>query len=201
VLFAQPPSGSARHAGPVRKSGGKKDSMTIRSRIAGVLAAGAVAAALSVVGGGVANADTGLCALQTNTGNYVEAAGGGGRTSEVMYTDSRGIGPFNKFKLSPVGGPSGSRVIQTSNGRYVTAVASGGLSGADTPDVLHTDATRVGSWEKFVMVPQVDGSLAIRVADGHYLTARLGGGQQTYVFNTNATQVGSWEKFRLVCNV
>jgi hypothetical protein len=175
--------------------------MTIRRKIAGLLAAGAVAVALSVVGGGVANADTGLCALQTNQGFYVEAAGGGGRSSEVMYTDSRGIGPFNKFRLSPIGGPSGSMVLQTINGWYVTAELSGGLSGADTPDVLHTNATRVGSWEKFTLVPQVDGSVAIRVADGHYLTARLGGGQQTYVFNTNATRVDSWEKFRLVCNV
>jgi hypothetical protein len=175
--------------------------MTIRSKIAGMLAAGVVAAALGVVGGGVAAADTGYCAFKTTTGNYVEAAGGGGRTTEVMYTDSRGIGPLNRFKLSPVGGPSGSRVIQTINGWYVTAAASGGLSGADTPDVLHTDATRVGSWEKFVLVPQVDGSIAIKVADGHYLTARLGGGQSTYVFNTNATRVGSWEKFRLECNV
>ena len=50
--------------------------MKIRSKIAAALAVGAVAAALSVVGGGVANADPGVCAIQTSGGFYVEAAAG-----------------------------------------------------------------------------------------------------------------------------
>ena len=38
--------------------------------------------------------------------------------------------------------------IQTYNGYYLTAVGGGGR----TTDVIHTDATRVGSWEKFTLV-------------------------------------------------
>ena len=35
--------------------------------------------------------------------------------------------------------------FQTSNGHYLTAVGGGGR----TTDVIHSDATRVGSWERF----------------------------------------------------
>src|ERR1700731_1566136 len=38
--------------------------------------------------------------------------------------------------------------FQTVNGHYLTAVGGGGR----TTDVIHTDAVRVGSWEKFSVV-------------------------------------------------
>ena len=37
--------------------------------------------------------------------------------------------------------------IQTINGHYLTAVDGGGL----TTDTIHSDATRVGAWEKFTV--------------------------------------------------
>ena len=46
---------------------------------------------------------------------------------------------------------SGTPVIQygllTTNGHYLTAVGGGGR----TTDTIHTDATRVGAWEKFTV--------------------------------------------------
>jgi hypothetical protein len=66
-----------------------------------------------------------------------------------MYTDQRGIGAFEKFKRVYTGDPRGVWALQTYDGHYVTAVNSGGLTGADTPDVLHTNATQIRSWEKF----------------------------------------------------
>lgn len=41
--------------------------------------------------------------------------------------------------------------FKTTNGHYVTAVNSGGLTGLGQPsfDVIHTDAVRVGTWETF----------------------------------------------------
>jgi hypothetical protein len=173
--------------------------MKIRNRIAGAVAVGAMAAALSVVGGGVASAgDPSLCAVKTSAGFYVEAAGGGGRRTEVMYTDQRGIGAFSKFKFVSLGNLTYG--LRTSNGHYVTAENSGGLTGAITPDVLHTDATVLSSWERFTLVPQSNGSYGIKAFDGHYLTAIDGGGHSSYAFNSNATTVRSWEQFRLECN-
>ena len=44
-------------------------------------------------------------------------------------------------------GPVHGCVFQTANGHYLTAVGGGGR----TTDTIHSDATRVGAWEKFTV--------------------------------------------------
>jgi len=48
---------------------------------------------------------------------------------------------------NPTNGPVYGCVFQTVNGHYLTAVGGGGR----TTDTIHTDATRVGAWEKFTV--------------------------------------------------
>ena len=100
----------------------------------------------------------------------MEATFGGGRTTDAMVTDQRGIGDFMKFKLVPDG--LGHYGLQTKSGNYVTAENSGGLTTAVTRDVLHTNATLLQDWERFTLVPQ-DGSriFALQARDGHYRRA------------------------------
>ncbi len=85
--------------------------------------------------------------------------------------------------------------IQTVNGHYLTAQDSGGR----TSDVIHTNATQIGEWEKFTLVSLEPGNpfIAWKARDGHYLTAVGGGGRNTDVIHTNATQRRSWEQFGL----
>ena len=52
---------------------------------------------------------------------------------------------WEMFTLNSIGGASCD--IQTLDGHYVTAVGGGGR----TTDTIHTDATRVGAWEKFTV--------------------------------------------------
>src|SRR5580704_4074391 len=87
--------------------------------------------------------------------------------------------------------------IQTVNGHYLTAVGGGGR----TTDVIHTDAVRVGSWEKFSVV-FTNGShvYGLQTVNGHYLTAVGGGGRITDTIHSDATRVGSWEKSRISCS-
>jgi len=88
--------------------------------------------------------------------------------------------------------------IQTFNGHYLTAVGGGGR----TWDVIHTDATRIGSWEKFTLIDSGDGSpnihYGLRTTNGHYLTAVGGGGRITDVIHSDATWLLAWEKFSFV---
>jgi hypothetical protein len=87
--------------------------------------------------------------------------------------------------------------IQTVNGHYLTAVGGGGR----TTDVIHTDATAIGTWEKFTLEDQGYGSpihYGFRTANGHYLTAVGGGGRISDVIHSDATQVQAWEEFILV---
>jgi hypothetical protein len=87
--------------------------------------------------------------------------------------------------------------IQTYNGHYLSAVGGGGR----TTDVIHTDATTIGSWEKFTLEDQGYGSpihYGLKTANGHYLTAVGGGGRISDVIHSDATQVGAWEEFIMV---
>jgi len=87
--------------------------------------------------------------------------------------------------------------IQTWNGRYLTAVGRGGR----TTDVLHTDATRVGVWEKFTLVDPGEGApipYGFKTPSGHFLTAMGGGGRITDVIHSDATQFLGWERLTLV---
>ncbi len=147
--------------------------------------------------------------IQTSRGYYLTAVEGGGRITNVVHTDATQIGSWEKFRLVPYpqAGPSytpGSFAIRTGNGRnYLTAVGGGGR----TTDVVHTDATQIGSWEKFSLqvltTPGVYGAYAIWTGNGrNYLTATGGGGHNTDppAVHTDATKVGSWETFWLLAS-
>jgi len=87
--------------------------------------------------------------------------------------------------------------FQTINGRYLGAVGGGGR----TTDVLHTDATRVGSWEKFTLVDPGEGSpipYGFMTKTGHYLSAVGGGGRITDVMHSDAASYNAWERLTLV---
>jgi hypothetical protein len=107
--------------------------------------------------------------------------------------------------LSPQAGPVSPAIngpitcaIQTNDGHYLTAVGGGGR----TTDVLHTDATRIGAWEKFTLIDSGDGSSNIhygfKTVHGYYLTVVGGGGRTTDVIHSDATNLLAWEKLTAI---
>jgi hypothetical protein len=104
-----------------------------------------------------------------------------------------GVASASTVNIAAVNGPI-TCSIQTNNGHYLTAVGGGGR----TTDVIHTDATRVGSWELFTLIDSGDGSSFInygfRTKTGNFLTVVGGGGRITDVIHSNATQLLGWEK-------
>jgi hypothetical protein len=139
------------------------------------------------------------CAFQTlNTGNYLTAVGGGGRTTDVLHTDATQARAWEKFTLINSGDRAGRRILyglRTSKGHYLTAVGGGGR----ITDVMHSDATKLRAWEKFSLVPVGLRTYAIRTINRHYLTAVGGGGRITDTIHSDATTVRSWETFRITC--
>jgi hypothetical protein len=95
-------------------------------------------------------------------------------------------------------GPYYGCAFQTVNGHYVTAMGAGGR----TTDVIHTNATRIQSWEKFTLIDSGDGTpitrFFLQTSNGYYLTAVGGGGRQTDVIHSDATNPLGWEKFTLM---
>lgn len=88
--------------------------------------------------------------------------------------------------------------IRTVNGHFLTAVGGGGR----TSDVVHSDAVRIGDWERFTLVSSGDGPAYIhyglRTMNGHFVTAVSGGNRTADTVHTDATQIGDWEKFTLL---
>jgi hypothetical protein len=175
--------------------------LKLRSKILGVVMSGAFAAAASLMGPGAAHAaDPNTCFIQTDTGNYITAVGGGARASDVMHTNATVPSTWERFTLVYSG--DGSHYgLRTAFGYYVTAVNSGGLSSSSVPDVLHTDATVLSTWEKFTFVSDGNGKFGIRAFDGHLLSAVGGGGRTSRTFDSNRTVLSTWEDFRFTCNV
>lgn len=137
------------------------------------------------------------CSIQTITGNYLTAVGGGGRLNDVLHTDATRVGAWEKFVL--IDSQSGDSVIdygiRTNNGRYLTAVGGGGR----ITDVIHSDATQLRAWEKFKLHSLGSGWYAIQTISGHYLTAVGGGGRISDAIHSDATVVNAWEKFKFSC--
>lgn len=97
--------------------------------------------------------------------------------------------------IPPTGTTTGC-AIQTFDGHYLTAMNGGGL----TTDSIHTNATRIGAWEKFSVVGLGVTGFAIQTSNVHWLTAVYGGGLgngSTDAIHTNATVARDWEVFKL----
>ncbi len=135
------------------------------------------------------------CTIQTYTGNYLTAVGGGGRTTDVLHTDATRALSWEKFVLVDIGEGSSQYGFRTKTGHYLTAVSGGGR----TTDVFHSNATQLRDWEKIRLQSLGDGLYALKTVSGNYITAVGGGGRTTDVLHTDATRVGAWEKFRLNC--
>ncbi len=72
---------------------------------------------------------------------------------------------------------------------------------------LRTDATEIGEWETFNLIPQGDNRYGIRTANGCYLTAVDGGGKgappwlprnSTFALHADRTHVEAWEQCQLI---
>jgi hypothetical protein len=96
--------------------------------------------------------------IKTVDGFYLTAVDGGGRTSDVIHTNATQAQAWERFDfeyLEP-GGDGDWYAIKTANGHYLTALGGGG-HGAEVPETLHSDATKVNSWEKFKLFCQGGG--------------------------------------------
>lgn len=136
------------------------------------------------------------CTIQTKSGHYLTAVGGGGRVADVLHTDVTRVGNWERFTLVDTGEGSPIRYgIRTYNGRYLTAVGGGGR----ITDVIHSDATQINGWEKFTLVALGGGEFAIQTMKGTFLTAVGSGGRVTDVIHSDAPWIQAWEKFRFNC--
>jgi hypothetical protein len=155
-------------------------------------------------------------AIQTASGNYLTAVGGGDRISDVLHTDATEPRAWETFGLIPQVPPFSIYpvgydlrhdapwyyAIATEKGNYLTALGGGG----HTQDpAVHTDATKVNTWELFRLIckgPLISGrQYALRPVPLFTLAAGNGGGEiyngllLSSSGNANSRQ---WAKFTLL---
>lgn len=134
--------------------------------------------------------------IDTSKNQAVGARSGGGQTQNTIQffgTEN----PWARFTLIPQN--NGSFALRTINDNYVTAVNGGGLDyGSTSSDNIHTDATKVSTWEQFRFVPSDDGSYLIQTFDGHYLGKRTFGGSAEGEYSTDISDLGAATRFWLI---
>jgi hypothetical protein len=91
--------------------------------------------------------DTGFVPGGGNNPRFISATGGGGRIQNAM-TSNTSVGAWEMFNLEKQS--NGTYALRTASRNFVTAVGNGGIA-HPTPssDTLHTDATRLQTWEQF----------------------------------------------------
>ncbi|MCP4283896.1 MAG: hypothetical protein GY926_07070 [bacterium] len=139
-----------------------------------------------------------LISLRGAHGKYAVADSNG-----RMDADSDAIGSWGKFTL--ISNSDGTVSLRSHGDRYVSA--QGGnfnlvdlLSGqslvsqlcCDGPGTLWADSDAIGSWEKFTLISNSDGTFSFKSNLGRYLVAEDDGRM-----NADRRAIGSWEKFQL----
>lgn len=148
-------------------------------------------------------------AIQTASGNYLTAVGGGGLSSSnfgstgvAVQTDAMTAGPSETLTVVWLNTSYTKFALRTLTGNYVTAVNGGGIGGPnDGSSPIHTDATSISGWETFRINFLPNNQVTINLPDGRFLTAVNGGGvsgTSTSPIQTNASQIGPTEIFTLV---
>jgi hypothetical protein len=94
-------------------------------------------------------------ALRTPKGTFVSAVNGGGLGGpndgrSPFHTDARTLGIDEVYRVEF--DENGKATLRTRKGFYITAVRGGGYGGPNTMPI-HTDATSIGPWEMFTLVP------------------------------------------------
>jgi hypothetical protein len=149
----------------------------------------------------------------------LQAPNGGGRTDSASLMHGTVLGetpdlPQARFTLLQQS--DGTYALQTPNHvNYITALNGGGIvqdfiscnlnwfTGLFEPcvndmgEIFHSDATHVGSWEKFRIVDQGDCKYTIQTSSGFYMGLYTDSGGHV-LFTTRRSSITSNEKFEFV---
>jgi hypothetical protein len=92
-------------------------------------------------------------------------------------------------EISPGQRRIGVRALRSNvNGRFVTAENAG-------RSPLIANRTVIGSWERFRIITNADGSISLRAGVNDRLVTAENAGRSPLI--ANRTAIGRWEKFRL----
>lgn len=156
--------------------------------------------------------------IGTIKGNFITAVNAGGRYQDALHTDARQIQAWEMFRIVKCGDPgSGYEYgIMAADGEFLASESYQGKTW------FGLNNHPVETENKLKLVRQTDGTFALQLTTGRYVTALGGGGQvekhdskywtpdcgglfggpcvggAAPIFHTDATQIQAWEKFKVI---
>jgi hypothetical protein len=156
--------------------------------------------------------------IGTIKGNFITAVNAGGRYQDALHTDAKQIQAWEMFRIAKCGDPgSGYEYgIMAADGEFLAAESYQGKTWFG----LNNYPSEAEN--KLKLIRQADGTFALQLTTGRYVTALGGGGQvekydrkywtpdcgglfggpcvggSSPIFHNDATQVQAWEKFRVI---
>jgi hypothetical protein len=144
--------------------------------------------------------------IQTSSNNFLTAVGLGGKTANAIHSDATAVGTWETFFIRKFGdlsfGDSQYFIVDTSKNQAIAARNGGGQT-QNTIQFVVPQSNFPQAWARFTLIPQSNGSYALRTIDDNYITAVNGGGLDYGSANSDnihsdATIVSTWEQFRFV---
>lgn len=144
-------------------------------------------------------------AIRTANGNYLTFIDGGGHAAPsgvtvAIHTDAKAAGAWETLRVEWQDAEYKRFALKTANGRYITAVAGGGVGrAADGTSYVTTDSRSIGDWEQLILrFDRKNNTVTIRSENGYYLTTVQGGNiADASPIHTDASSVGPFEIFTL----
>ncbi len=144
--------------------------------------------------------------IQTSSNNFLTAVGSGGKTTDAIHSDATAVQAWETFFVRKFGnlslGDSQYFIIDTTKGQAIAARNGGGQT-QNTIQFAGTNSNVPLIWARFTLVPQSNGSYALRTIFDNYVTAVNSGGldsgtDSTDNIHTDATVAKTWEQSRFV---
>lgn len=147
--------------------------------------------------------------IETSNNHFLTAVGMGGKTTDAFHTDATKVGTWETFFIRKFGplvlgdnlATAGYFTVDTDRKQAIAAREGGGQT-QNTIQFFGQGGVQF-VWTFFTLIPQSNGSFALRTYSNTYVTAVNGGGldygtASSDNIHTDATAIGAWEQFRFI---
>ncbi len=144
--------------------------------------------------------------IQTISNNFLTAVSLGGQTTNAIHSDATAVGTWETFFIRKFGnlllGDLQYLIVDTNKNQAIAARNGGGQT-QNTIQFVAAGSNFPLAWAFFTLIPQSNGSFALRTINDNYVTAVNGGGldygsTSSDNIHTDATVVAAWEQFRFI---
>lgn len=144
--------------------------------------------------------------IRMYSGHFLTAVGGGGRTSDPIHVDATQARDWEYFSIVKCGNLGSGYVYAIKPVRPPNGISTNEQLAATSSQQIWVYQSSNPQQVGMRLLLQTDGTYAIQVPSGNYITAENGGGiananfKNNPALRTNRTAIQAWEKFRITAD-